>query len=451
MGTHKCPVNGGWSAWSQYTKCSRTCGTGYQYLKRTCNNPAPAHGGKKCSGSWYTYVKCNTQLCKINGGWTGWIKSGSCSKSCGSGTQKYYRTCTNPKPANGGAKCSGATTTTASCNTHKCPVNGGWSAWSQYTKCSKTCATGYQYLKRTCNNPAPANGGKNCAGSWYIYTKCNTQACKVNGGWSSYSEYTKCSKTCGTGYQYLKRTCNNPAPKNGGANCAGSWYTYVKCNTKACVTKVNGGWSSWVDYTKCSKTCGTGYHYKKRTCNNPAPKNGGANCPGSWYTYVSCNTKSCGSTINFGQSVTNRGALDEWSNAMYIWELHRSISHSGTIKQWKFYARRTGQIYLQVFRKYSGCYYKIIGQTIVNVRRTGSNTVNANIAVKKGDYLGFYFPGSSIIPFDGHECTSQRTYYVRSPSKSSIQVNRYFYFRQKQYGWKPCRKYSQTAVIAVSG
>merc|ERR1712215_10885 len=130
-----------------------------------------------------------------------------------------------------------------------------------------------------------------------------------------------------------KRTCNNPAPKNGGANCAGSWYTYVKCNTKACVTKVNGGWSSWVDYTRCSKTCGTGYHYKKRTCNNPAPKNGGANCPGSWYKYTSCNTKSCGSTINFGQSVTNRGALDEWSNAMYIWELHRPISHSGTIKQ----------------------------------------------------------------------------------------------------------------------
>ena len=33
---------------------------------------------------------------------------------------------------------------------------------------------------------------------------------------------------------------------------------------------------------------------------------------------------------------------------MYVWEPHRSVTATGTVVQWKFYARRTGTIYLQV-------------------------------------------------------------------------------------------------------
>lgn len=53
----------------------------------------------------------------INGGWTDW---GSCSVSCGGGTQN--RNCTNPTPANGGAACSGAGS--QSCNTQACAGGG---------------------------------------------------------------------------------------------------------------------------------------------------------------------------------------------------------------------------------------------------------------------------------------------------------------------------------------
>ncbi len=57
----------------------------------------------------------------VNGGWSDW-SWGSCSVSCGGGTQAGTRSCNNPSPSCGGASCSGSSTTTRACNTHPCPV-----------------------------------------------------------------------------------------------------------------------------------------------------------------------------------------------------------------------------------------------------------------------------------------------------------------------------------------
>ena len=49
-------------------------------------------------------------------------------------------------------------------------LDGGWSSFGA---CSKRCGGGTE--TRTCSNPAPANGGKDCVGDG---TKvCNTQGC----------------------------------------------------------------------------------------------------------------------------------------------------------------------------------------------------------------------------------------------------------------------------------
>ena len=88
-------MDGGWDEWSE---CSATCGDGTQ--DRTCDNPAPAHGGAECDGE-ATQV-CNDGPCPVDGGWDGWS---ACSATCGDGTQD--RSCTDPTPAHGGAACEG--------------------------------------------------------------------------------------------------------------------------------------------------------------------------------------------------------------------------------------------------------------------------------------------------------------------------------------------------------
>ena len=53
-------VHGAWSDWSEWETCSQDCGEGTQGRVRTCDNPAPQHGGDPCPGH-----DRETQDCKI--------------------------------------------------------------------------------------------------------------------------------------------------------------------------------------------------------------------------------------------------------------------------------------------------------------------------------------------------------------------------------------------------
>ena len=56
-------VNGGWSNWSGYTECSRSCGGGTQTRNRSCTNPSPQHGGLNCRGNSSESRPCGIKLC----------------------------------------------------------------------------------------------------------------------------------------------------------------------------------------------------------------------------------------------------------------------------------------------------------------------------------------------------------------------------------------------------
>ncbi|KAM6945166.1 A disintegrin and metalloproteinase with thrombospondin motifs 12-like [Lycodopsis pacificus] len=59
-------------------------------------------------------------------------------------------------------------------------VNGGWGSWSTWSHCSRTCGTGVQSAERECNNPKPEFGGKYCTGERKRYRTCNTKPCQIN-------------------------------------------------------------------------------------------------------------------------------------------------------------------------------------------------------------------------------------------------------------------------------
>ena len=58
----------------------------------------------------------------IDGRYSQWSDWGSCSQWCGRGTQQRSRSCTNPRPENGGRGCSilGPETETRICNVRRC-------------------------------------------------------------------------------------------------------------------------------------------------------------------------------------------------------------------------------------------------------------------------------------------------------------------------------------------
>ena len=55
-----------------------------------------------------------------------------------------------------------------------CPIDGKYTKWSSW-KCSVTCGRGVETRTRTCTNPPPSNGGKDCK---EIGPAKETRACK---------------------------------------------------------------------------------------------------------------------------------------------------------------------------------------------------------------------------------------------------------------------------------
>lgn len=56
-------AHGNWSPWSGWGICSRSCNGGQMRRYRTCDNPRPANGGRACGGPDSQIQRCNTEMC----------------------------------------------------------------------------------------------------------------------------------------------------------------------------------------------------------------------------------------------------------------------------------------------------------------------------------------------------------------------------------------------------
>merc|ERR1712038_539558 len=133
----------------------------------------------------------------------------------------------------------------------------------------------------------------------------------VDCDWTSWSDWSSCSKTCGAGVREKSRQVKTTAQNGGspinlrfGSPCTGSSLKRENCNDHNCpdttttttstttVPKINCQWSSWSETGPCSKSCGGGVQYFERTINVES-QNGGQSCTGSRTKREYCNTQNC--------------------------------------------------------------------------------------------------------------------------------------------------------------
>ncbi|OWF44651.1 Hemicentin-1 [Mizuhopecten yessoensis] len=177
------PIDGNWSPWSDWGGCSVTCTSdinpsGQQQRHRRCS---AKYDGKNCLESDVDVEKktCTPDRCPpVNGSWTDWGAWSYCvgcvpSTSPTSGKQTRHRTCTNPRPTFGGLDCPSDDLPVESTSC-PCPINGNWSKWEPWGRCSMTCnpytgsdliITGTHTRSRSCSNPTPQHGGSQCDGN----------------------------------------------------------------------------------------------------------------------------------------------------------------------------------------------------------------------------------------------------------------------------------------------
>ncbi|KAI3355049.1 hypothetical protein L3Q82_017927, partial [Scortum barcoo] len=257
-----CPVNGGLSPWGPWSPCSLSCGgLGLKTRSRGCTQPAPAHGGRDCQGPRQETTYCQAPDCPVidgpteepllpdeDAGFSPWTLWSPCTKTCtdalSPATKSRHRQCIKPP-------CSGSSHQEKACNLPQCPDgdevcvgpdcarrNCSWTDWGEWSSCSRSCGVGQQERIRTFLSPG-TNGSwcEDILGGNLEHRFCNIRPCRVDGGWSRWSPWSRCDKRCGGGRSIRTRSCSSPPPKNGGKKCEGEKNQVKPCNTKPCDEK----------------------------------------------------------------------------------------------------------------------------------------------------------------------------------------------------------------------
>lgn len=112
--------------------------------------------------------------------------------------------------------------------------DGNWSVWGAWSPCSATCGDGQRSRSRSCTNPPPSGGGADCLGVSQEIEDCNRRSCEGIGGWSNWGQWSACSESCNIGIQARTRTCTNPPPTIPEGACEGFSFETQICSTSGC-------------------------------------------------------------------------------------------------------------------------------------------------------------------------------------------------------------------------
>ena len=285
--TQACPVDCTTTAWTPFSHCSVTCGKGTQWRMREVTAHAE-YGGQECSERFQQKV-CDAGLCATHcevSAWTGWTP---CTKSCGTGAQSRARTITK-RALDGGYQCP-SLRDERECNSEFCPVDCVVSEWGPFTACTKSCSStgslfaGTQARERVVLRNAVA-GGKACP-ALTSRQQCNTQPCPSDCVVSSWLPWSECSATCGDGLRTRSRSVQM-APKYGGGKCP-LLSEVDNCDAGTC--PVHCEVDPWTAFSACTLSCGSGSHTRSRNIVRHA-KHGGFACP-ALFEVAFCNQHAC--------------------------------------------------------------------------------------------------------------------------------------------------------------
>ncbi|XP_052061680.1 coadhesin-like [Mytilus californianus] len=173
---------------------------------------------------------------------------------------------------------------------------------------------------RTCTNPSPTGGGANCIGEYEEYQTCTGAVlCSVGDGWTVWAEWSDCSADCGNaGNTSRRRTCIEPIPHQGGADCERWTQEDVPCQGSC--FGVTGNWSEWAIWSQCSVECGQGNQTRTRNCTNPHLTSSG--CQGESLEQQTCILDECqvncpqGFTLASGKCFKYNSVRSSWQNAL---------------------------------------------------------------------------------------------------------------------------------------
>ena len=144
-GTGPCPVHCDVSVWGSWTACTLTCGGGTQTRSRSVVTHAD-HGGYTCP-SVQEVQSCNHAECPVDcvqTAWSGWT---SCSLTCGTGSQMRTRSITTMSQ-HGGVACAHASEERV-CSSQACPIDCMVTDWSGWGDCTASCGGGAQTRSRS--------------------------------------------------------------------------------------------------------------------------------------------------------------------------------------------------------------------------------------------------------------------------------------------------------------
>ncbi|WYM02326.1 MAG: hypothetical protein HEQ19_25390 [Gloeotrichia echinulata CP02] len=114
--------------------------------------------------------------------------------------------------------------------------------------------------------------------------------------------------------------------------------------------------------------------------------------------------------IQGGNDVIERANVDTTRRNFYLVDTNAPINEDGELKNWEIWAKNSSNVQLIIFRKgatsSSGVTsWSIVGKSDEKTPNVGKNSfsLSSPIKVKKGDFVGLYYPDRGSVSFSGDD------------------------------------------------